>query len=110
MIRSKPNCFGIALRRSRSSWGERHPILLATYDEYKYMALILEQQKVLLVEDVVDEVATPRVLLEMCIIVVITGPFIKKFPCNHIINIKKKNFFFRRSKRQRNFSLLFFTS
>jgi hypothetical protein len=25
------------------------------------------------------------------------------FPCNHIINIKKKNFFFRRSKRQRSF-------
>ena len=31
------------------------------------MAVIVEQQKVLLVEDVVDEVATPRVLLEMCI-------------------------------------------
>jgi hypothetical protein len=29
------------------------------------------------------------------------------FPCNHIINIKKIFFFFRRSKRQRNFSLLF---
>ena len=73
MIRSKPNCLGIALRRSRSSWGERHPIVLATYDEYKYMALILEQQKVLLVEDVVDEVATPRVLLEMCIIGTLQG-------------------------------------
>jgi hypothetical protein len=34
--------------------------------------------------------------------VVFTGPFIKNFPCNHTINIKQK-FFFRRSKRQRNF-------
>jgi len=35
--------------------------------------------------------------------VVISGPFIKIFPCNHIINIKKIIFFFRRSKRQRKF-------
>jgi hypothetical protein len=35
--------------------------------------------------------------------VVDTAPFLKFFPCNHIINIKKKNFFFRRSKRQRSF-------
>ena len=54
-----------AVEKQKQLVGERHPILLATYDEY--MALILEQQKVLLVEDVVDEVATPRVLLEMCI-------------------------------------------
>ena len=42
--------------------------------------------------------------------VVICRAFLKFFPCNHIIKIKNKNFFFRRSKRQRNFSLLFFTS
>ena len=35
--------------------------------------------------------------------VVDTAPFMKFFPCNHIINIKKIIFFFRRSKRQRSF-------
>jgi hypothetical protein len=41
--------------------------------------------------------------------VVISRAFFLFFPCNHIINIKKK-FFFRRSKIQRNFSLLVFAS
>jgi hypothetical protein len=35
--------------------------------------------------------------------VVISRAFFLFFPCNHIINIKKIIFFFRRSKRQRNF-------
>jgi hypothetical protein len=35
--------------------------------------------------------------------VVVTGPFIKNFPCNHSVNINTIIFFFRRSKRQRNF-------
>ena len=39
---------------------------------------------------------------------VVDGAFMNFFPCNHIINIKK--FFFRQSKRQRNFSLFFFAS
>jgi mannose-1-phosphate guanylyltransferase len=39
---------------------------------------------------------------------VISGALFLFFPCNHIINIKKK-FFSRRSKRQRNFCI-FFTS
>jgi hypothetical protein len=42
--------------------------------------------------------------------VVVTGPFIKKFPCNHSVNINIIIFFFRRSKRQRNFSLFYFAS
>jgi hypothetical protein len=33
--------------------------------------------------------------------------FLLFFPCNHIIHLKKTFFFFRRSNRQRNFSLLF---
>ena len=37
--------------------------------------------------------------------VAICRAFFSFSPCNHIINIKK--IFFRRSKRQRNFSLLF---
>jgi hypothetical protein len=41
--------------------------------------------------------------------VVITRAFFLFSPCNHIINIYKK-IFFRRSKRQRNFCLLFFAS
>jgi hypothetical protein len=42
--------------------------------------------------------------------VVISGPFIKNFPCNHSVNINIIIFFFRRSKRQRNFSLFYFAS
>jgi hypothetical protein len=42
--------------------------------------------------------------------VVVTGPFIKKFPCNHSVNINIIIFFFRRSKRRRNFSLFYFAS
>jgi hypothetical protein len=42
--------------------------------------------------------------------VVIAGAFSFFPPCNHIINIKKIFFFFRQSKRQRNFSPSFFTS
>jgi hypothetical protein len=36
-------------------------------------------------------------------VVVNSRAFFLFFPCNHIINIKKIIFFFRRSKRQRNF-------
>jgi hypothetical protein len=39
--------------------------------------------------------------------VVISRAFFLFSRCNHIINIKKMFFFFRRSKRQRNFSLFF---
>jgi hypothetical protein len=42
--------------------------------------------------------------------VVISGPFMKIFPCNHSVNINIIIFFFRRSKRQRNFSLFYFAS
>jgi hypothetical protein len=42
--------------------------------------------------------------------VVISGPFMKNFPCNHSVNINIIIFFFRRSKRQRNFSLCYFAS
>jgi hypothetical protein len=42
--------------------------------------------------------------------VVVTGPFIKNFPCNHSVNINIIIFFFRRNKRQRNFSLFYFAS
>jgi hypothetical protein len=42
--------------------------------------------------------------------VVISGPFMKNFPCNHSVNINIIIFFFRRSKRQRNFSLFYFAS
>ena len=38
---------------------------------------------------------------------VINKAFFLIFPCNHIINIKKKISFFRRSKREHNFSLFF---
>jgi len=41
--------------------------------------------------------------------VVYVGAFRDFSPCNHFINIKKK-FFFRRSKRQSIFCLLFFAS
>ena len=41
--------------------------------------------------------------------VVISRAFFSFSPCNHITNVKKK-IFFRRSKRQRNFCLLFFAS
>ena len=40
---------------------------------------------------------------EVTVEVVVTGPFIKKFPCNHIINIKRK-IFFREAKDSVNFS------
>jgi hypothetical protein len=43
-------------------------------------------------------------------LVVISGPFMKNFPCNHSVNINIIIFFFRRSKRQRNFSLFYFAS
>jgi hypothetical protein len=42
--------------------------------------------------------------------VVMSGPFMKIFPCNHSVNINIIIFFFRRSKRQRNFSLFYFAS
>jgi hypothetical protein len=42
--------------------------------------------------------------------VVISGPFMKFFPCNHSIIYKIIFFFFRRSKRQRIFSLFYFAS
>jgi hypothetical protein len=41
--------------------------------------------------------------------VVISRAFFLFFPCSHIIHIKNIFFFFRRSKRQRNFPPLFFT-
>jgi hypothetical protein len=44
------------------------------------------------------------------VLVVFTGLFLIFFPCNHIINKKIIIFFLRRSKRQRIFCLLFFTS
>jgi len=44
------------------------------------------------------------------IIVVVTGPFINFLLHNHIINKQIIFFFFRRSKRQRNFSLFYFAS
>jgi len=49
----------------------------------------------------------PHLGLCVCVWVVVSGPFTKFFPCNHIINIEIVIFFFRRSKRQRNFSLFF---
>jgi hypothetical protein len=42
--------------------------------------------------------------------VVISGPFMKNVPCNHSVNINIIIFFFRRSKRQRKFSLFYFAS
>ena len=46
----------------------------------------------------------------VCVLVVMSGAFIKNLLHNHITNIKKIFFFFRRSKRQRNFSLFYFAS
>jgi hypothetical protein len=63
-----------------------------------------------------NERATLQAWLELVdwtglgVLVVVTGPFIKKFPCNHSVNINIIIFFFRRSKRQRNFSLFYFAS
>ena len=51
-----------------------------------------------------------RVGLLLAQVVLSTGPFIKKFPCNHSVNINIIICFFRRSKRQRNFSLFYFAS
>jgi hypothetical protein len=42
--------------------------------------------------------------------VVISRAFFLFFPCNHSVNINIIIFFFRRSKRQRNFSLFYFAS
>ena len=42
--------------------------------------------------------------------VVVTGPFINFLLHNHNVNINIIIFFFRRSKRQRNFSLFYFAS
>jgi hypothetical protein len=65
LCRDSAAAYREAVAKQRQLVGERHPILLATYDDY--MGLILEQQKVLLVQDIVDEVAMPRVMLELCI-------------------------------------------
>jgi len=65
LCRESAAAYRDAIEKQKLLVGERHPILLATYDEY--MALILEQKDVLLVEDVVDEVAAQRVLLEWSI-------------------------------------------
>ena len=40
----------------------------------------------------------------------ISSAFFSFFPCNHFINKQIIFFFFRRSKRQRNFSLFYFAS
>jgi hypothetical protein len=45
-----------------------------------------------------------------CMLVVISRAFFLFFPCNHSVNINIIIFFFRRSKRQRNFSLFYFAS
>jgi hypothetical protein len=52
----------------------------------------------------------PGVVWTFTMQVVISGPFMKNFPCNHSVNINIIIFFFRRSKRQRNFSLFYFAS
>jgi hypothetical protein len=59
---------------------------------------------------IVKAVTDDRAAKQKVMIVVISGPFMKFFPCNHSVNINIIIFFFRRSKRQRNFSLFYFAS
>jgi hypothetical protein len=51
----------------------------------EHLTTLMDQEHMITLED--TEAAIKRCEQHL---VVVTGPFIKKFPCNHIINIKKK--------------------